>query len=195
MQRTIIATGIPGTGKTTVCKVVENLAKRTGAKVKVINFGTVMVEKLEEHKMNTVRNAIRKTDIDFQCKLQREAAETILEKVKQQAGITIVDTHMSIKTPQGYLPGLPFHVLQILKPEVFFLVEAKPSEISSRRTKDVTRERDEAVEEAIEQELLFSRLMAGACAVLTGASVKIVINAEGEQEEAANEILRTLRVV
>jgi adenylate kinase len=153
-----------------------------------------MVEILQKHEKEMERDTMRKTDINFQCKLQRETAGAVLEKVGRLSGITIIDTHMSIKTLEGYLPGLPSHVLQLLKPEMFVLVEAQPNEISSRRMKDTTRKRDEAVEEAIKEELLFSRLMAGACAVLTGSPVKIVINAEGKQEEAATKILNALGV-
>ncbi len=192
MNKIIIVTGIPGTGKTTVCNVVEKLAEKAGVEINVINYGTFMVEKLQKYKRDLERDAIRKADLDFQRKLQKEVAEVVSEKIRQLNGITIIDTHMSIKTFEGYLPGLPFHVLQLLKPEMFVLIEAKPSEISSRRMKDVTRKRDEAVEEAVKQELLFSRLMAGACAVLTGAPVKIVINAEGKQEGAAKEVLKAL---
>lgn len=195
MNKTIIATGIPGTGKTTVCNIVEKLAEKADVEINVINYGTAMVEKLQKYKRDLERDAIRKTDLDFQRKLQKEVAEAVSEKVRQLDGITIIDTHMSVKTPEGYLPGLPFHVLQLLKPEMLVLIEAKPSEISSRRMKAVTRKRDEAMEEAVKQELLFSRLMAGACAVLTGAPVKTVINAEGKQEEAAKEILKALGVI
>ncbi len=195
MNKTIVVTGIPGTGKTTVCNVVEKLAKKAGVDVNVINYGTVMVEKLQKYKRDLERDVMRKANLDFQRKLQREVAEAVSKKIRQLNGVKIIDTHMSIKTLEGYLPGLPFHVLQLLKPELFVLIEAKPSEISSRRMKDVTRKRDEAIEEAVKEELLFSRLMAGACAILTGAPVKIVINAEGKQEEAAKEILKALGVI
>ncbi|MDH5754660.1 MAG: adenylate kinase [Candidatus Bathyarchaeota archaeon] len=195
MNKTIIVTGIPGTGKTTVCNVTEKIAKKAGVEINVMNYGAVMVEILQKYEKGMERDAMRKTDINFQRKLQKEVAEAVSEKIRQLNGITIIDTHMSIKTTGGYLPGLPFHVLQLLKPEMFVLIEAKPSEISSRRMKDAARKRDEAVEEAVKQELLFSRLMAGACAVLTGAPVKIVINAEGKQKEAAKEILKALGVI
>ncbi len=194
MNKAIIVTGIPGTGKTTVCNVVKKLAEKTSLKVNVINYGTVMVETLQKHEKEMERDSMRKTDIVFQRKIQREAVKTILEKIRQLSGIIIIDTHMAVRTLEGYLPGLPYHVLQLLKPEMFVVVEAQPSEISSRRMKNTTRERDEPVEEAIKEELLFSRLMAGACAVLTGAPVKIVINAEGKKEEAAKEILKALEV-
>lgn len=178
--------------KTTVCNAAEKLAKQAGKKVNVINYGTVMVEMLQKYKKEMDRDVMRKTDLEFQCKLQKETAEAVSEKIAQLNGITIIDTHMSIKTSEGYLPGLPHHVLQLLKPEMFVLVEAQPNDISSRRMKDVTRKRDEAMEEAIKEELMFSRLMAGACAVLAGVLMKIVINAEGKQEEAAKEILKAL---
>ncbi len=75
---------------------------------------------------------------------------------------------------------------------MFVLVEAEPREVLSRRLKDVTRKRDKALEGGIAEEILFSRLMAAACAVLTGASVKTVKNPAGKQVEAAEEVLKSL---
>lgn len=195
MNKTIIVTGIPGTGKTTVCSFVEKLAKSAGVETNVINYGTVMMEILEKHGKAMERDAMRKDNVDTQHRLQKEVAEAVTEKIKQLNGLKIIDTHMSIKTPEGYLPGLPSHNLAILKPEMLVLVEAQPREISSRRMKDASRKRDAAIEDTVKEELLFSRLMAGACAVLTSAPIKIVINAEGKQEEAAREILRALGVM
>ncbi len=99
---------------------------------------------------------------------------------------------MSIKTANGYLAGLPFHVLQLLNPDMFVLVEAEPHEVLSRRFRDKTRKRDKVLEDEIMEETLFSRLMAVACAVLTGASVKIVRNPAGKQAEAAEDVLKLL---
>lgn len=195
MNKTIIVAGIPGTGKTTVCSFVEKLARQAGIKVSVLNYGTITLETLRKHGKTMERDAMRKADLDFQHKLQKEVAEVISEKAKLLNGITLIDTHMAIKTPGGYMPGLPSHVLQLLKPEMLVLVEAKPNEISLRRMKDSSRRRDEAMEEAVKEELMLSRLMAGACAVLTGAPVKIAANAEGKPEEAAKEILEACGVV
>jgi len=194
MNRTVIVTGIPGSGKTTVCSRVEKLAKNAGVEVNVINYGTVMMRLLQKHGRGMERDEMRRDNLDTQRKLQKEVAGIIVEKMTQLSGLTIVDTHMSIKTPAGYLPGLPSHSLSVLKPDMLVLVEAEPREISRRRMKDATRKRDAAVEEAVREELLFSRFMAGASAVLAGAPVKIVINAEGKQEEAAREIFEALEV-
>jgi adenylate kinase len=194
MGKTIIVTGIPGTGKTTVCNFVEKLARKAGKEISTITYGTIMMEILQKQGKSMERDAMRKDNVETQRRLQREVAEAISKKTEQARGITIVDTHMSIRTPEGYLPGLPYHVLQLLKPEMLVLVEAQAKEISSRRMKDATRRRDEATEESVKEEILFSRLMAGACAVLIGVPVKIVVNAEGKQEDAAREVLRALGV-
>jgi adenylate kinase len=194
MNRTVIVTGVPGSGKTTVCSRVEKLAKNAGVQVNVINYGTVMVELLHKDGKSVERDKMRKDNLDTQHRLQKEVAGVIVEKMAQLSGLTLVETHMAIKTRAGYLPGLPSHNLSILKPDMLVLVEAEPREISRRRMKDSTRKRDAAMEETVREELLFSRLMAGASAVYAGAPVKIVINSEGKQEEAAREILEALEV-
>jgi adenylate kinase len=192
MSRVVIVTGIPGTGKSTVCNELLKLAERSGKKLSLINFGTVMVELSKKQGKTFHRDQLRKSELFFQRDLQAEAAESIAQKIAEADGDVIIDTHMSIKTANGYMAGLPFHVLQILKPSLFVLVEAEPSEVLSRRIKDKTRERDKALEDEIAEEFLFSRLMAASCAVLTGAPVKIVENPSGKQVEAAKEILKLL---
>jgi len=192
LGRVIIVTGIPGTGKTTVCNEVVKLAERVGKKVEVINYGSVMVELSRESGKSLHRDELRRSGLTFQRNLQAEAAKIISEKTTEVQGDLIVDTHMSIKTGDGYWAGLPFHVLQLLNPEMFILVEAESLEVLSRRLKDKTRKRDKAMEGEIAEEILFSRLMAAACAVLTGASVRIVKNPAGKQAEAAEEVLKLL---
>lgn len=195
MKRTVIVTGIPGTGKTTVCTLLEKLARNVGAEVNVINYGSVMMGILQEHGKAMDRDEMRKDSVGTQRKLQKKVAGIIADKTKRLKGITVIDTHMSIKTPEGYFPGLSSNNLQLLKPEMLVLVEAQPSEIFSRRMKDKGRKRDSAIEESVKEELLFSRLIAGGCAVLTGAAVKIVNNADGKQEDAAKQVLEALGVM
>lgn len=192
MGRVVIVTGIPGTGKTTVCNELLKLAERAGRKVTVINFGTVMVELSQKRGESLHRDELRKSKLSFQRNLQEEAAKVISQEAVDAEGYVIVDTHMSIKTLGGHWAGLPLPVLKHLNPDVFVLVEAEPHEVLSRRVRDPTRRRDKVLEGEVADELLFSRLMAAACSVLTGASVKIVKNPSGKQVEAAKEILRLL---
>jgi len=192
MGRVVVVTGIPGTGKTTVCKELLKLAEQSGRRVTVINYGSIMVELTQERGRSLHRDDLRKSKLPLQRDLQAEAAKAISRRAAEAEGDVIVDTHMSIKTVDGYWAGLPSHVLQLLNPDAFVLVEAEPPEVLFRRLKDVTRRRDEVLESEIAEELFFSRLIAAACSVLTGASVKIVKNPNGKQVEAAKEVLKLL---
>lgn len=192
MGRVIVVTGIPGTGKTTVCNEALKLAEQTRKRIQAVNYGSIMVELSRKRGKSLHRDELRRSGLTFQRNLQAEAAKIISKKTGEVDGDLIVDTHMSIKTANGYLAGLPFHVLQLLNPDMFVLVEAEPHEVLSRRFRDRTRKRDKVMEDEIMEETLFSRLMAVACAVLTGASVKIVRNPAGKQAEAAEEVLKLL---
>jgi len=194
MNKTIIVTGIPGTGKTTVCSFIEKLAEKAGVEVSVINYGTVMMEILHKSGRPMERDAMRKDSVETQRKLQRQVAEAVAQRTRTFNGLTVIDTHMSIKTPEGYFPGLSCNNLQLLKPEMLVLVEAHPSEIFSRRMKDAGRKRDTSLEDSVKEELTFSRAIAGACAVFMSAPVKVVVNAEGKPQEAAESIIRALGV-
>jgi adenylate kinase len=192
LSRVIVVTGIPGTGKTTVCNETLRLAEQTQKKIQAINYGSIMIELSRKRGKSLHRDELRRSGLTFQRNLQAEAAKIISKKSVEADGDLIVDTHMLIKTANGYWAGLPFHVLQLLNPDMFVLVEAEPSEILSRRFRDKTRKRDKVLEDEITEETLFSRQMAVTCAVLTGASVKIVRNPAGKQAEAAEEVLKLL---
>jgi len=192
MKKIVVITGIPGSGKTTICKEVERIAEEKKKKIKTINFGTIMVKLASEKGKELHRDDIRKHSIDFQQKLQIEAAKKIIEEAKNTEGTILVDTHMVIRTKKGYFAGLPNKVLQILNPEILILIEATPEEILTRRFKDANRKRDKILEEEVLEELSFSRFFAASCASLTGAPVKIIKNPDGKQLKAAKEIFKLL---
>ena len=159
MDRVIVVTGIPGTGTTTVCNEAVKLAEQqTGKKIQVVNYGSIMVELSHKHEKSLHRDELRKSGLAFQRNLQAEAAKIISKKTDEAEGDLIVDTHMSIKTANGYLAGLPFHVLQLLNPDMFILVEAEANEVISRRLKDKTRKRDKVLEDEIMDEF-FQKVM------------------------------------
>lgn len=105
-----------------------------------------------------------------------------------------IDTHAVIKTPSGYLPGLPKYVIEEINPYIIFLLEAEPRLILERQKRDTTRSRtDYSDEKVIIETINFARYAAMASAVLVGATVKVVINAEGDPSIAANEIIRSMK--
>ncbi len=173
----IVVTGIPGVGKTTVMKHAAE-----GLNIEFVTFGTVMADIALEKKLVKDRDEMRKLSLEQQKQLQIKTAEKI-GKMKN----VIVDTHCTIKTPKGYMPGLPEWVLKKLNPTTIVVVEADPQEIFNRRAKDTTRNRDPDSVEKIAEHQMMNRAAAMAYAALTGATVKIVFNHDNALDAAVKE--------
>ncbi len=187
-SKKVVVVGIPGVGKTTVVsKVVEKL-NALNKSVSVHSFGTVMFEEAKEDGLKD-RDDLRKLTVEEQKNLQKKAAEKIAE---HQENIVIIDTHAFISTKEGYYPGLPHYVIQILKPTHFIAVSAKPDEIYNRRTNDDTRDRDIISIGSIKEELDVQDAMLSSCSVLSGSPMKVVLNTEGKVEEAADSIINAI---
>ena len=173
----IVVTGIPGVGKTTVMRKAAE-----GMDIQFVTFGTVMIDIAKELGWVKDRDEMRKLSLDQQKQLQIKTAEKI-GKMKN----VIVDTHCTVKTPKGYMPGLPEWVLRKLNPTSIVLVEADPKEIYNRRAKDTSRNRDPDSVERIAEHQMINRAAAMAYATLTGATVKIVFNHDNALDEAVKE--------
>ena len=179
----IVVTGIPGVGKTTVMKKAAE-----GMDINFVTFGTIMIELAQEMKLVKDRDEMRKLTLEQQKKLQIKTAEKIA-KMKN----VIVDTHCTVKTPKGYMPGLPEWVAKKINPTTIVLVEADPVEIYNRRAGDKTRNRDPDTKEQINEHQMMNRAAAMAYAALTGATVKIVFNHNNEIDEAVKQAAPVLR--
>ncbi|MEM4865647.1 MAG: AAA family ATPase, partial [Acidilobaceae archaeon] len=111
-----------------------------------------------------------------------------------QDSVLLVDTHALIKTPQGFLPGLPYHVINILKPDAIVLIEADPEEVLARQIRDKSRHRsDIGGVEDIKRLMEYARVSAFSSATLLASTVAIVYNKEGLPEEAAKSVLQILK--
>lgn len=188
----IIVTGMPGAGSSTVIK--EGL-KLKGEDIEFTskNYGDVMFEAAREEGLVETRDELRKLPGGKQREIQMLACNRIAEWRKSMN--LIIDTHCTIKTPSGYLPGLPEYVLRELKPDQFVLIEGTPDEIFGRRQRDKTRERDVEDKTSIEEHQFMNRVMSMAYACLTGASVKIIENHDGELGKAAEEFFVLMRML
>ena len=173
----IVVTGIPGVGKTTVMKRAAE-----GLDMEFVTFGTVMIDIAKEMGLVKDRDEMRKLTLEQQKELQIRSAEKVASM-----GNVILDTHCTVKTPKGYMPGLPEWVLKKLKPTAIVVVEADPDEIYNRRAKDATRNRDPDSIEQIAEHQQINRAAAMAYATLTGATVKIVYNHDDAIDEAVKQ--------
>ena len=173
----VIVTGVPGVGKSTVM----NAAQEYG--YKIVNFGSTMFEEAQKEGVND-RDDMRKLPIEKQQSLQKQAGERIA-----QMGNVVVDTHASILTPSGYMPGLPEWTVRALNPEIIVLVEATPDEITGRRNKDASRARDS---DDIGLHQSVNREYAATAAVMTGATVSIVENHDNKVDIAVEQFRKIL---
>jgi len=187
-NRKIIMTGIPGVGKTTLLSKIVEIIKSHDKSVNVLSFGTLMFDIAKKNGLK-VRDDLRKLPLKEQQNLQKIVAEKIAALTDE---IVIIDTHAFINSSEGYYPGLPEHVLKIIKPTNFVSVSAKPEEIYNRRMKDDTRNRDKITLINIKKELEYQTGMISACAVITGSPVRHILNDEGKVDEAVDKIITSI---
>jgi adenylate kinase len=187
----VIVTGIPGVGKTTVITTAVDMVKQKhGEEVLVLNFGTAMFEVASKKGLVKDRDEMRKMPTKTQRDVQKLAGQSIAQKAKSAR--VIVDTHALIQTNNGYLIGLPEWVVTALGPNTIVLVEAAPDKIAARRSEDPTRTRDSQDVTVIDIHQQMCRAAAVAAGTLTGATVRIINNRQGEVEAAATELYQTL---
>lgn len=178
----VIITGVPGVGKSTVINAAQEHAG-----YKVVVYGTEMFNVAKQKGLVADRDEMRKLDPAVQKEIQIAAAEAIAKM-----GDVIVDTHCTIQTPKGYLPGLPEWVVRKLDPAQIILVEATPEEIRGRRENDTTRKRDPDSVEEIDAHQRWNRYEAMAVAVLTGATVKVVMNRDNQVDATRDQVVQAL---
>lgn len=178
-SRLILATGVPGAGVSTVLKMIE---KRGNVKFNYLNFGDIMLKLGKERTYVQNRDEIRKLPVRKQKELQLLTSVEIQEKGEQ---LYVVDTHCTIKTPEGYFPGFPRMVLEQLDPVAIILVEADAEEIAERRAADPSRKRDAEDAEAIREHQAMNRSAAMSYAAFIGSPVLIIQNRNNKLEEAA----------
>ena len=127
--RRVIITGVPGVGKTTVVTGALKRLEDKGITYKSLNFGTYMYEAALKEGLARDRDEMRKLPRDAQKRLQQSAARAMAG----EEGNVLIDTHASVKTPRGFLPGLPEWVLRELMPDTIILVETDADQIQIGR--------------------------------------------------------------
>ena len=185
-MKVVVIAGIPGSGSTTVLnKALESIDYVN------VNYGDVMIKIAQNEGVVEDRDSLRKLSPEVQKEIQKKAAKNIREQA--ESSNIIVDTHCTIKTPAGFMPGLPKWVLEELQPDMFILVEADNDEILMRRINDKSRTRDmEKINDiGLHQEM--NRAAAMSYAVLTGATVKIIQNHDNRLEEPVEDMVNTLK--
>lgn len=185
----VIITGVPGVGKTTVINEALKNLKTEGVEYQSINFGSFMFEVAKKDNIVRDRDQMRTLDRTVQKRLQQRAAQAIA----QVSGNVLIDTHASVKTPAGYLAGLPEWVLREIMPDIIVLVETDNDQILMRRLTDETRSRDKEGSRSIAEHQEFNRSIAAAYAMMTGCTIKMITNADFLLDRSVSELADILR--
>jgi len=173
-------------GKSTV--VEKTKAALPGSTVLV--FGTAMFEEAMRLKWVKHRDEMRTLPVERQKRLQKAAA---LRISRGKGKVVFIDTHLFIRTPEGFWPGLPYQVIQSLKPTHLLLIEATPAEIAARRASDTTRKRDMVTEDEVSEELDIARSFICSASLVSGAPMAFIQNNEGRSDAAAESIANLVR--
>lgn len=187
----MVVTGTPGVGKSTVItRAIEKL-RSAGIKYEFVNYGDFMLTVAKQKAGVTDRDQMRKLPWGQYREIQKKAAEDIARVAERKP--VLLDTHCTVKKPEGYYPGLPKWVLERLQPESIIIIEAPAQEVLGRRSKDAGRRRDKEVLAEIEEHQQLNRAVAMAYAAFTGAAVRIIVNRDGKLNDAVNEMVEALR--
>ena len=189
-RKKIVIVGIPGVGKTSLVTRIVELLNGDRQRASVHSYGTVMMDEAEKNQVSD-RDNLRRLPVSQQKELQKQAAKKIAQLTDD---VVFIDTHAFISTKEGFYPGLPNHVIQILEPTHFIAISARPEEIYNRRMKDDTRNRDKISIEAIKKELAVQDAMLSSCSVLSGSPMKVILNNEGKIDEAAKNVIEAIGV-
>jgi adenylate kinase len=156
-----------------------------------MNYGDLMMEIMKEKFGIENRDDMRKKlSIDDYQKVQ----EMITERLSQFKGKNyVLDTHCAVKTPKGYLPGLPMKTLSRITVDGLILITANPEEIYERRKNDPSRARDHETLEDLKMHDDMSKYMLATYAVYTGAPAIIIYNKAGKVLEAVNRIVSAIK--
>ena len=189
-RKKVVIVGIPGVGKTSLVTRIVELLNGDKQRASVHSYGSVMMNEAENNNISD-RDNLRHLPVSQQKELQKQAAKKISELTDD---VIFIDTHAFISTKEGFYPGLPNHVIQVLEPTHLIAISARPEEIYNRRMKDDTRNRDKISIEAIKKELAVQDAMLSSCSVLSGSPMKVILNNEGKIDEAAQNVIEAIGV-
>ena len=181
----VVVVGIPGVGKTTIVSNVKSVLEENGIKTILAEFGKIMLEEANKFDIKN-RDEIRRLSIREQKKLQNLAAERITQI---NADVVVIDTHLFINTKEGYYPGLPFDLLNNLKPTNLVLITANPEEIYQRRQNDSSRDRDIISIDSIKNDIDVSKMLISCCSIVSGAPFKVLTNHENSITDCTQKMV------
>lgn len=128
MARNVVVSGVPGVGASEVC---EGARRELGEEYTLVNVGDVMLQEALEHGLADGREELAQLRFRDQRALQRRASEHIARE--SDSGPLLINTHLVVETPLGYVPGLSEAMLADIDPAALVVVDAATETVRERR--------------------------------------------------------------
>jgi adenylate kinase len=128
MAENIVVSGVPGVGAS---KVSEFARRELGEEYTLVNVGDIMLQEALEHGLADSRDELIGLRLRDQRALQRRAGEQIARK--SDSGSLLINTHLVVETPLGFVPGLNEAMLSDIDPSALVVVDASTETIRERR--------------------------------------------------------------
>lgn len=190
MLSRIAVTGVPGVGKTSVSQDPRII----DAGLAVINYGNLML--LKGRQLGLVSNSsdLKTLNLAARTKLQSEVIRTLDE---ESSGLgLLIDGHLIVDTPSGFIPGIKWGYLPLLRLSGLTLLIADPTEVVSRRKKNPSKYEmmprwDVEEHVRIHQDILFAASIQYSLHFHFPCS--FIRNPDGKREAAVWEVMGVLR--
>ncbi|MEF8822346.1 MAG: AAA family ATPase [Halovenus sp.] len=180
MSDNIVVSGVPGVGASKVC---EHTRRQLGEEYTLVNVGDVMLQEALEHGLATSRKELVRLRLRDQRALQRRAGEHIARE--SDSGPILINTHLVVETPLGYIPGLGTEMLGDIDPGAFVIVDADTETIRDRR------ERSDRSYAYFSQSVEFHKQLQNSAALaysLNSSAPIYHLRNEGEIEETSEQL-------
>jgi adenylate kinase len=173
MEKLYVVCGQSGVGKSTVIqKAAEGMEDLT-----VVNFGEQILKLALDG--GFVKEGEEVTLLRPECLSELQVRAT--ERVKNLKGRVILDMHLTVRTPSGFIAGMPKRVMDVLEPRRIILLEADAYEILKRRMVGKDRKNvDESLKD-IQEHSDFDRAAAISIAMDIGTPIMILKNDDVEK--------------
>ena len=163
---TVVVTGVPGVGKTSLCRIVSD-----DLGYNYVNYGDLMLSVAESRGLASTDSEMFSLDIEIQYTIWKDAAL----KIKDMNRV-LVDLHGVDQSSIGYILSLP---VEIIKPDIIVLVESSKDNILGRRKKD-TKERIIDTVKSLKEHMDILRITMATCSAILGCNLIIFQNDDFE---------------